>query len=414
MVLVKRATLASVVVLALITNVAALTAPPAMAQTVRWVNVTESTPVPPGTSCDNAGYTTIGAAVAAAAAGDTVVVCPGTYAESVQVNKSITLRGFNTTLGKCFKRETLSPDPARDTIVNPLGSFSGTAFNVTADGVSIQRFVITDADAGIQTNPATAGHTFRENTLLLNRFGIRLNTDGASRTAVTKNCFRQNAAAASGDAIFSNEGVRNVQISDNEFFKTIHVPPATETADIVMFGVVVDVQISRNESRDGETFASITGSNGSSITRNEIDGDRTASAIFVGGGTTGMVISDNKIEEARRGIRFCQQCTGGAAATGVTVADNKIKGMVEDGIVANPGSLTSSVIDDNDAKKNRRDGIRIETPGNANNLIKDNEAEDNAGYDCRDDTTGGGTAGTANTWRKNEGKTSLPSGLCKD
>jgi hypothetical protein len=253
-----------------------------------------------------------------------------------------------------------------------------------------------------------------KNTLLLNGFGIHLHSDGAARTTVTENCFRQNAAAPGGDAIFSNQGVRNVQISDNRFFKTVHVPPATEAADIVMFGIVEDVHISHNTSRDSETFVTLFGSNNSTINRNEVNGDGTASAIFVGGNTRDMEVSRNKIEDARRGIRFCQPCTGGVPATRVTVDHNKIKYMLEDGIVANPNSLTSSVIEDNDAKKNGRDGIRIETPGNANNLIKGNEPEDDTGYDCRDDTTGGGTAGTANTWQKNEGKTSTPPVLCED
>ncbi len=40
-----------------------------------------------------APYTTIGAAVAAAKPGDTVLVCPGTYPEDVWVGKSISLVG---------------------------------------------------------------------------------------------------------------------------------------------------------------------------------------------------------------------------------------------------------------------------------------------------------------------------------
>src|SRR5256886_413947 len=38
-------------------------------------------------------YMTIGAAVAAAASGDTIKVCPGTYVENVVLNKSLTLLG---------------------------------------------------------------------------------------------------------------------------------------------------------------------------------------------------------------------------------------------------------------------------------------------------------------------------------
>jgi hypothetical protein len=34
-------------------------------------------------------------------------------------------------------------------------------------------------------------------------------------------------------------------------------------------------------------------------------------------------------------------------------------------------------------------------------------------FDCRDDTTGTGTANTANTWKDNQGSTSQPPGLCR-
>jgi hypothetical protein len=46
-------------------------------------------------SCATARYSTIASAIAVAPAGGTVVVCAGTYNESVNVSKPITLRGFN-------------------------------------------------------------------------------------------------------------------------------------------------------------------------------------------------------------------------------------------------------------------------------------------------------------------------------
>lgn len=46
------------------------------------------------TSCADAGFATIGAAVAAAPAGGTVVVCAGTYTESVTVDRQLTLQGM--------------------------------------------------------------------------------------------------------------------------------------------------------------------------------------------------------------------------------------------------------------------------------------------------------------------------------
>ena len=50
------------------------------------------------TSCATAAYSTINAAVGAASAGDTVVVCAGTYAEDVAVDKSLTLSGQGATI----------------------------------------------------------------------------------------------------------------------------------------------------------------------------------------------------------------------------------------------------------------------------------------------------------------------------
>src|ERR1700728_4554740 len=47
----------------------------------------------PGSSCATAAFTTIGAAVSAAAPGSTIVVCPGVYDEGVLIDKQITLEG---------------------------------------------------------------------------------------------------------------------------------------------------------------------------------------------------------------------------------------------------------------------------------------------------------------------------------
>ncbi len=51
-----------------------------------------------GTSCAAAAFSTINAAVTAAAAGDTVVVCAGTYTEDVAVAKALTLNGQGATI----------------------------------------------------------------------------------------------------------------------------------------------------------------------------------------------------------------------------------------------------------------------------------------------------------------------------
>jgi len=64
----------------------------------RWDNASHSRAHHRHGSCHRAGYTTITAAVAAAAAGDTVVVCRGTYTEDVVVAKQLRLVGRHATI----------------------------------------------------------------------------------------------------------------------------------------------------------------------------------------------------------------------------------------------------------------------------------------------------------------------------
>jgi hypothetical protein len=57
-----------------------------------------ATPSGAGTSCATANFSTISDAVASAASGDTVVACPGTYAEDVVITIPLTLIGESATI----------------------------------------------------------------------------------------------------------------------------------------------------------------------------------------------------------------------------------------------------------------------------------------------------------------------------
>lgn len=65
----------------------------------------------------------------------------------------------------------------------------------------------------------------------------------------------------------------------------------------------------------------------------------------------------------------------------------------------------------NDVTGMARAGIRV-GEGSEDLRIHDNDFRGNGGTDCIDDTTGAGTAGTANLWRDNQGDESDPPGIC--
>ena len=96
-----------------------------------------------GNDCRHAAYTTIGAAVVAANPGDTIVVCPGTYPEEVQLSKPVSLEGKAATIN-----------------VAGLGLANGII--ITSSHVSVSGFTVTGAlgegivaePAGVLINPA--------------------------------------------------------------------------------------------------------------------------------------------------------------------------------------------------------------------------------------------------------------------
>jgi hypothetical protein len=99
-------------------------------------------------------YTTIGAAVTAAAAGDTVKVCPGAYAEDVTVDKALTLKGAkadNAVAPRTFGAADESTVTGLLTLTAPGVKVVG--FSLTNPGQNLGVIVKTAAnDASIRKN----------------------------------------------------------------------------------------------------------------------------------------------------------------------------------------------------------------------------------------------------------------------
>lgn len=112
-------------------------------------------------------YSPISPAVTAAAPGETVEVRGGTYAETVTVDKALTLQDASTPI---------------------VDAFEVAADNVTIEGFEITGGTVGGETAGIVVQSSTSGHTFSANTLNGPGDGTGLRVrSGARDTEITEN-----------------------------------------------------------------------------------------------------------------------------------------------------------------------------------------------------------------------------------
>jgi parallel beta-helix repeat protein len=413
---------------------------------------------------DNAGfenpaqrrYDTIQEAVNAAAAGDTINVRPGTYEENVLVNKRLTIQGQ-------FGRPVV--DPVND---NPLILPNGTpayGFNLQANDIVIRGFQIgefggvadPDGSVGINTSKLFSGYKIQNNIIEENVFGIYLNTatgNNAKLTEVSGNIIRNNneAGAASGNGIYSDQGARNVRITANSF--TGH-----DNEDIIFVsptpGIQKNLTIQHNILKDssGIFFINVTDS---TIAQNAITRS-FANAIELAGGNHRVVIRQNALlnvgTDGFNGI-FVHNGSGAGRNTLNTIQHNAIHNAGLSGIVIRESD--QNVIKHNVVNKSQGDDLSDPNWGNGigledadNNIVEHNALNANArhgifvgrrsiappiptgpanstgniirhnvvtnvpsgNFAYFDETSGTGTAGTANTWTKNKGQPRSPGGL---
>ena len=372
-----------------------------------------------GVQCKSAPYTTIQDAVAAAAPGDVIKVCPGLYTGQVVIDKTLKIKGKAPKIKTC--NTLAAPDPTQHSIFQPpaVTGVGGIGFDVFADKVTIQNLVITKAgETGIRTDPANTGFTLKNSVLIQNANGIYFHSSGGTTSTVKKNCFYQNTLAG----IRTRYGLADATISKNLFFETEEAAAIIVDQDPSITNQRLTV--SSNQSQGDSTFAVILGTVDSSFSKNKVD-STAGTAIFVGGNNVNLEITQNTVTNAgTRGIRFDIAIYGGTASAQVTVAKNTIDKAGIHGIVADSSagetSLVSSTIEKNVVTNSGQtgvgDGIRMEDPtasgANGGNTIASNTISGSFNHDCHDDTSGSGTAGTANTWSGDTAATQNVANLC--
>jgi parallel beta-helix repeat protein len=362
-------------------------------------------------------FSSIETAVTAAGTGDTILVCPGNYGHrQIVVDKRLTIMGAAASqpAQSCRAR-------AQESRVFASSGPGGTgAFRITANSVRIIGFLIEgNAGPGIQTASANSGFIIANNWIRNNSIGVYLNADpvgAGARSRIFHNCISNNnlAGAASGNGIYSDQGLRHASIFENTFRHN-------RTTGILLSAVsapVKNVSVIGNTSFDDLTFMASFGDRGL-LVENNLVANLTASfhdagsAIYIGGGSdvggagsNGVSLIGNTISSDH----FAGIAIRGSADN-VLIKGNTVRNTTR-GIDVNSDAVGSSLVEMNQIHNVGQFGIFLRDV-TAENEITDNTISGSGAAGCRDDSSGSGTSGTANDWHRNTSSGSNPAGLCQ-
>ena len=414
--------------------------------------------------CPTAQYTSIQVAVTAAAPGDHIDVCPGTYNEQVTIpagKDNIRLRSTRR-WGAIIKAPAVM---ALDPFVTPAYTIVRIA---GAQNTTILAFTITGPGPG----PCGSLH-----------YGVRVHTGGSAdilgnhitqiKDNVPSGC-QNGVAILVGRWVDATTGSARIigNVIDDYQKNGPTVDNTGSHAEIVNnrilsapSGIIArnGIQVSRGATADirhnfvsenvytpstdastGILFygSGLVLSDHNTLTANDVGVYMFTYMLFEGGpcvNAAGSVTAHNRVRASNSdGLIVSGFAPAFCSVTGVEAAQNKSDNnggqgigvydadddKVDDNFVENSGrsgilldNADNSTIGHNQVRQNGTadgdltDGIRVEASSKGNTL-QSNHLRDNVTHDCHDNSIGLGTAGTANSWVNDHGETSLPPGLC--
>jgi hypothetical protein len=339
-------------------------------------------------------FGTIQGAVDVAPSGATIWVCPGLYEETVKVETPhLTINGANA------GRDATTHDRRRESVVShldPDGTVQLLADDITWNGFTIRGFSGLKNGPGMLTSKDHSGYLIRDTIFEDNGVGLDLGSNGKHPTFVCRNRFiANNEFGAGGFGVFSARGAQQVLITYNRFER--HNQAGIFFAD--RGAPQQNVLIDHNKSVDDLSFATIYASTHVRLTHNSATarvGDPVfkgpASAIFIGARNDDVVVHQNRVHSA--------------SGNGIDVTDSA---EPKQGHADDPPD--NVVVSKNKAEHAQLAGLHMATD-TVGVKVTGNTANDNDLWDCQDESSGTGTAGTANTWVDNLGGTSSRVGLC--
>ena len=398
---------------------------------------------PTGSYNGQAAFKTIQAAVNAAVAGDSIIVARATYNENVTIPVAVNLQGAEKGIDP---NSGTRSDPTNESIV------TGT-LSVTASNASINGFIVRNPSGdGIFVADGVGKTQIVDDILQGNRVGLVLHRDtGTSisddliEDSIGPNVdiirgsgddFERNTIEAAGaggsipeDGMDVEQGSSGIKIEHNviSFNTGTGLSLSQTSSDTVsgntLSGNEVDigvVQANTNTLESNLVEDAVTdgievgNSGGNKIENNTVTGNgtggqgqgillSTVSSTTVSGNT----VSNNRTD----GIEAV------AGSSGVSISNNTVSNNGGDGIAlsATSGSQLASntisgngngirllssnnnQIHGNSVQNSRNDGIWLDSLS-AGNQVTTNVASGSGGFDAEDDSSGSGTAGTANSW----------------
>ena len=282
----------------------------ASAATTHWVNDDEPTPSPPGSSCADAGYTTIGAAVAAAVPGDTIVVCAGIYTENIILNERLTLLGAQAGVNACGR-------VASESIVTPANPLIMT----------------------VELDTGSAGTIIDGFSFVGGTRAIVSDTGPIDDLQLLNNRIRQ----FTGNGVFLDDSGLNITVNQNEVDGTTKVGG----------GGLVHLD---TDNFDGFWFTNNCVVNGVTGTGFFVDGARNVDQSTAGARLPQF--TGNFIDNNGTGANLGRGAWGDGPIRGNTFSDSAFDGL--------QGGPKNSLISENTFDNNGRSGLALTSFGNVN------------------------------------------------
>lgn len=290
----------------------------------------------PAASAPNCAFATVVKGVRTVDAGGTVNVAAGTFAENLTITQTVMLRGAQAGVDARTRPGT----PASESILT--NGVYVAANNVIIDGFTVQGADgVGDLGPGIYLPGNTSGHQVLNNIIQGNVFGLYLNNSGAAQTVVRHNLVRNNnlPGAASGDGIYSDQGLVNVLIDQNtvtgQTISAIDLSSLTASQSGIMIS---------NNSLTGGRGMIIIRTTASTIRNNTIRGTNPARAgIVIYGGVNGLTITSNTFTgSAGYALTTVNNLGAGNANQNIALHFNRIAGNGGGLSIANYGGTLNA------------------------------------------------------------------------